>query len=58
MKPCPKAFCPGGDGASNWQKAPSRNDMVYLARGYQMRLRHCLDRKVFWVSEKHVASDI
>ncbi|QDV47295.1 hypothetical protein Enr13x_72040 [Stieleria neptunia] len=23
-----------------------------------MRLRHCLDRKVFWVSEKHVASDI
>lgn len=25
---------PRGDGASNWKKAPSRSDMVYLARGY------------------------
>ncbi|MFA7235753.1 MAG: hypothetical protein WC058_02725 [Phycisphaeraceae bacterium] len=27
-------ICPRCDGVSNWKKAPSRNDMVYLTRGY------------------------
>lgn len=29
-----KGLRPRGGSASNWKKAPSRNDMVYLARGY------------------------